>query len=363
LSITQEKEKEEMNPYGVIGDAHLNFKAYDTDLRTEEVSQAFAIAVDLLSDLPVIVIPGDLFDETTCANWVKRDLLALKEKHIDQIWVIDGGNHDSTKTYSSVSVLDAFAEVHNVIVVNHFIPEELHVNGLHILAIPHTRSQEAFLEYLDILIASGRTWDIALLHCMVGSGLDLSPNDLNIDFSRLEQLASRCGHVWIGHQHGVAKPLDNVYIPGGVVEFNFGELGKKYVYEVEDGCVALHQIPQPREMCQVELDWEGPIQLLDRFREISDSVIYKIIVNGIPAEEYSGAKSAMDVIVAQFKGDIIYNLNKTGHLEVKVTEINASFDLLEEFEIFVDVNQVPAAEDMRSRLTDAVSELLSEEED
>ena len=87
-----------MNPYGVIGDAHLNFKAYDTDLRTEEVSKTFAVAVELLSDLPVILIPGDLFDETTCANWVKRDLLALKEKHRDQIWVIDGGNHDSTKT-------------------------------------------------------------------------------------------------------------------------------------------------------------------------------------------------------------------------------------------------------------------------
>ena len=352
-----------MNPYGVIGDAHLNFKAYDTDKRTEETSKVFADAVGLLKDLPVIFIPGDLFDDTTCSNWVKRDLLALKERHADQIWVIDGGNHDSTKTYSSVSVLDAFAEIHNVVVVNSFIPQELHVNGLHVLAIPHTRSQEAFLEALDILIDSGREWDVALLHCMVGSGLDLSPNDLNIDMDRLKQLASRCGHVWIGHQHGVDKPLDNVYIPGGTMEFNFGELGEKFVYEVEDGCVAKHKIPQPREMKQVEVEWEGPVPLLDKFRGMSEAIIYKIIVDGIPAEEYSAAKSAMDVIVAQFKGDIIYNLNKTGHIDVQVTEINASFDLLEEFEIFVDTNEVPFAEDMRSRLTDAVSELLSEEED
>lgn len=352
-----------MNPYGVIGDAHLNFKAYDTDRRTEETSKVFADAVGLLSHLPVIFIPGDLFDDTTCSNWVKRDLLALKEKHADQIWVIDGGNHDSTKTYSSVSVLDAFAEVHNVIVVNRFIPEELHVNGLHVLAIPHTRSQEAFLEALDILIASGRKWDVALLHCMVGSGLDLGPNDLNIDMDRLTALASCCGHVWIGHQHGVDQPLDNVYIPGGTMEFNFGELGKKYVYEVDDNSVTKLVIPQPREMRQIELDWEGPIALLDKFRGMSECAVYKIIVNGIPAEEYSAAKSSMDVIVAQFKGDIIYNLNKTGHIDVQVTEINASFDLLEEFEIFVEANEVPGADDMRSRLGDAISELLSEEED
>ena len=347
-----------MNPYGVIGDAHLNFKAYDTDRRTEETSAVFASAVGLLSHLPVIFIPGDLFDDTTCSNWVKRDLLALKEKHADQIWVIDGGNHDSTKTYSSVSVLDAFAEIHNVVVVNNFLPKELHVNGLHVLAIPHTRSQEAFLDAIDLLLATDRKWDVCLLHCMVGSGLDLSPNDLNIDLERLDSLANRCGHIWIGHQHGVERPLDNVYIPGGTMEFNFGELGKKYVYEV-----AKHVIPQPREMKQVELDWEGPVKLLDTFRGMSETAIYKIILDGIPAEDYSNAKSAMDVIVSQFKGDIIYNLNKTGHVEVQVTEINASFDLLDEFEIFVEANSVPSSEDMRSRLTDAVSELLSEEED
>lgn len=352
-----------MNPYGVIGDAHLNFKAYDTDRRTEEVSTVFASAVGLLSHLPVIVIPGDLFDDTTCSNWVKRDLLALKEKHADQIWVIDGGNHDSTKTYSSVSVLDAFAEIHNVIVVNNFLPKELHVNGLHILAIPHTRSQEDFLNHIDLLLATDHTWDICLMHCMVASGLDLSPNDLNIDMERLTALAARSKHVWIGHQHGVEKPLDNVYIPGGTMEFNFGELGKKFVYEVDQGCVAKHVIPQPRAMKQIEYDWEGPVLLLERFRNLTEDTIYKLIVNGIPAEEYSGAKSAMDVVVAQFNGDIIYNLNKTGHVDVQVTEINASFDLLEEFEVFAEANEVPAVEDMRSRLTDAISELLSEEED
>jgi len=352
-----------MTPYGVIGDAHLGFKAYDTERRTEEVSQTFAVAVGLLSHLPVIVIPGDLMDDTTCPNWVKRDLLALKEKHRDQIWVIDGGNHDSTKTYSSVSVLDAFAEVHNVIVVNHFLPKELHVNGLHILAIPHTKSQEDFLGAIDLLLATDHKWDICLLHCMVASGLDLSPNDLNIDMERLSLLSKRCGHIWIGHQHGVEKHLENVYIPGGTVEFNFGELGTKYVYEVEDGCVCKHVIPQPRKLIQQVLEWDGPINLMNQLRGLSTDSIYKLIVDHIPAEEYSGAKSAMDVVVSQFKGDIIYSLNKTGHVEVQVTEINASFDLLEEFEIFVDQNNIPAVDDMRARLEDAVSELLSEDED
>lgn len=351
-----------MQPYGVVGDAHLGFKAYDTDRRTEEVSGAMAKAVALLAHLPVIFFPGDLFDETTCTNKVKRDLLALKEKYKDQIWVIDGGNHDSTKTYSSVSVLDAFAEVPNVIVVNHFIPEELTVLGLNVLAIPHTRSQEAFLEAIDILLATDRKWDVGLLHCMVCSTLELGPNDLNIDIDRLERLAARCGHIWIGHQHGVDKPLDNVYIPGGTIEFTFGELGKKYAYEVDNGSVALHQIVPERPMKQLQFPWDGPINLMATLRDLSDAIIHKVVVDDIPAEEYSNAKAAMDVVAGQHKGDLIYVLNKTGHVELQVTEINASFDLLDEFDIFVNANSIEGGE-MRARLEDSVSELLTEEED
>ena len=348
-----------MTPYGVIGDAHLGFKAYDTDLRTIEVSNAFKLAVELLAHLPVILIPGDLFDDTTCPNWVKRDLLALKEEHRDQIWVIDGGNHDSTKTYSSVSVLDAFAEVHNVIAINNFEARTVEVKGLNILAIPHTKSQQAFLDILDNL--DGK-WDACMMHCMVGSGLDLSPNDLNIDFTRLEKLAEQCDKIWIGHQHGVAKPLDNVYIPGGVVEFTFGELGNKYVYEVGQEVKRI-LIPQPRKMVQKEIDWEGPVRLMDDLRNITEDSIYKVNVINIPVEDYSNAKSAVDVIVSQFKGDLIYNLHKTGHQDIQVTEINASFDLLEEFDEFTTKNEIPSASVMKDLLKDAVSELLSEEED
>ncbi len=352
-----------MIPYGVIGDGHLGFKAYDTDRRTEETSATFAKAVELLSDLKVLFFPGDLFDDTTCPNWVKKKLLALKERHRDQVWVILGGNHDSTKTYSSVSVLDAFAEVHNVVTVNSFVPQQLDVEGISVLAIPHTRSQQAFLDAIDLLLATDKKWDVCMLHCMVNSRLDLSPNDLNVDMHRLESLADRCGHVWIGHQHGVERPFDNVYIPGGIMEFNFGELGPKYVYEVEDGCVARHQIPQPRTLEQVDLKWAGPIDMMDKLRNLSEDTIYKIGVNDIPAEEYSSAKSAMDVVVGQFKGDVIYNLNKTGHVEVQVTEINASFDLISEFEEFAAANGIPDATEMHELLEDAVSELLTEEED
>lgn len=349
--------------YGVIGDAHLGFRAYDTDRRTQECCDVFAKAVKLLSDQPIIFFPGDLFDDTTCPNWVKKELLKLKEEHRSQIWVIDGGNHDSTKTYSSVSVLDAFAEVHNVVVVNDFMPKELYLCSKNILAIPHTRSQQAFLDSIDLLLATDRKWDVCLLHCMVNSRLDLGPNDLNIDSYRLELLANRCRHVWIGHQHEPVKILDNVYIPGGTMEFNFGELGKKHVYIVEGTTVAKLEIPQPRKMIQMELDWDGPVNLLSGLRGLSADAIYKILVNGIPAEEYSNAKSAMDVVVSQFSGDIIYSLNKTGHIDIPVTEINASFDLLHEFEEFTTANGIACAPAMRQRLEDAVSEVLSEEEE
>ena len=352
-----------MTPYGVIGDSHLGFKAYDTDRRTKECSDTFAVAVGLLSHLPVIFIPGDLFDDTTCPNWVKKELIKLKEEHRDQIWVIDGGNHDSTKTYSSVSVLDAFAEVHNVIVVNDFIHHELDVCGLKVLAIPHTRAQQTFLDTIDLLLATDKKWDICLLHCMVNSGLDLGPNDLNIDMWRLEQLANRCKHVWIGHQHEAVKTFSNVYIPGGIMEFNFGELGKKFVYEVNADNIIKLAIPQLRKMTQLEIDWDGPVNLLQTLKNLSEDSVYKILVNGIPTEEYSNAKSAMDVIIAQFPGDIIYSLNRTGHVDIAVTEINASFDLLSEFEEFTTANNISCAKVMRELLEDAISEVLCEEED
>jgi hypothetical protein len=198
---------------------------------------------------------------------------------------------------------------------------------------------------------------------MVHSGLDLGPNDLNIDLHRLEQLSKVCSYIWIGHQHKAEQPLPNVYIPGGTMEFNFGELGTKYVYVCETEGVSRIPIPQPREMKQITVDWEGPINFLDSFRGLSERCIYKIIVDGIQVEEYSAAKSAMDVLVSQFKGDIIYQLNKLGHEEIQVTEINASFDLLAEFEEFAELHDVPMIDDMRDRLNDAVSELLSEEED
>ncbi len=343
------------SPYGIVGDAHLGFKAYGSDRRTQEVSDTFRTAVELLSDMPVIFFPGDLFDETTCSNRVKRDLLALKEEHSQQIWVIDGGNHDSTKTYSSVSVLDSFSEVHNVVAVNNFKAETITVAGLKVLLIPHTRSQNDFLEVLDNLDG---TWDLALLHCMVQSELDLGPNDLNLDRERMKRLASQCGRVWIGHQHGVRQPLNNVYIPGGTVEFNFGELGEKFVYKVTDKVTAI-PIPQTRPLVQLEITWKGPIELLQT--ELKKDTIYKLHVVDVPAEDYSTCKSAMDALVAQYDGDVLYVIDKVGEAAVQVTEINASFDLLGEFREFgkeLDAD----TEAMEILLEDAISELLAEEE-
>ncbi len=341
-----------MLDYGVIGDVHLGFKAYGTDRRTKEIFTSFEAALTILKDKPVIFLPGDLFDETTCSNWVERDLFALKEKFKDQLWVIDGGNHDSTKTYSSVSVLDTFAEVNNVIVINSFKPEVLDVMGLKVLAIPHMKSQDDFLECLDSL---DDKYDVALLHCLVDSNLDLSPNDLNIDNARLKRLAALCDRVWIGHQHKAEQILPNVIIPGGVIEFAFGEVGTKYCYTRTEKFA----IPQTRQLVQLKLEWTGPTDLLNL--SLNKDNIYKIIMDDIPAEEFSTVKATISLLQSQFDGDIIDRLTKHGHVEVKVTEIQASFNLLEEFKSFTEANDLDY-DRMLPLLEDAVSEATAEED-
>jgi len=341
-----------MLDYGVIGDVHLGFKAYGTDRRTKEIFVAFYQALLLLEDKPVIFIPGDLFDETTCSNWVERDLFALKERFRDQLWVIDGGNHDSTKTYSSVSVLDTFAEVNNIIVINSFKHEVLDVMGLKVLAIPHMKSQDDFLECLDSL---DEEYDVALLHCMVNSDLDLSPNDLNIDDFRLKRLASMCDRVWIGHQHKAEQILPNVIIPGGIIEFTFGEIGDKYCYTRTEKFV----IPQTRKLIQHKHTWTGPTDLLNI--NLNTDYIHRLIIDDIPAEEFSTVKSTISLLQSQFDGDIMDKLTKHGHVEVKVTEIQASFNLLEEFKSFTEANDLDY-DRMLPLLEDAVSEATAEED-
>lgn len=347
--------------YGCIGDVHLGFKAYDTDQRSRETLDTFKEAVELLRDCPVILIQ-ELFDETVIPNWIKKELLKLKEDYRDQVWVVLGGNHDSTKTYSSVSMLDAFAEVHNVEVVNSHEPIVICVKGIHILCVPHMKSQKAFLEALDQYCAMGCTWDAAMLHCMVNSKLDLGPNDLNIDTKRLELLASKCNHVWLGHEHTPWQPMANVYMLGSILEFDFGQLGPKYVYKVEDTQITKIRIPQPRPMIQHEWDWTGPVKAMQDLQALDADCIHKVIYNNIPVEEASTASSTVNLFESQYDGTIIFDLRKLGHKELKVTAIDASLDLLEEFDIFAEANGI-ASEEMKSRLEEAILLTLTEDEE
>lgn len=347
-----------MNSYGLIGDAHQGFKAYGSDLRTQETIDVLAQGLSLLKDKPIVLFAGDFFDDTVVPNWVKKQIIALKELYHNQEWVILGGNHDSTKTYSSVSALDVLGEVNNITVVNSHKIETIDICGLSILCIPHVRSQKEFLDSIDNLIASEMSWDIALLHCLVGSALDLSPNDLNIDLYRLDLLSQKVGTIWIGHQHQPVEVIPGkVFIPGSILEFDFGQLGDKFVYGPEP-----LKLEQPRKMVRMDLDCPtSPIEFVSSMKLTEDS-IYRVDINNIPAEDYSNIKGACDLIESQFKGDVLFNLYKLGHKELQVTAIDARFDLLEEFDNFCIDNNIEVGR-KKDLLKDAIAEVLVEEED
>lgn len=344
-----------MQQWGLIGDSHLGFKTYGTDLRSQETIDVFRQGVEKLSDKPIIFFAGDFFDDTGVPNWIKKQIIAIKEEHKDQIWFILGGNHDSTKTYSSVSALDVFGEVNNVIVVNSHKEATWDICGLRVLCIPHVKSQTEYLSIIDSCITSDTHWDLALLHSLVNSKLDLGPNDLNIDLCRLDLLAQKCDKIFIGHQHQCEQPLPNVIIPGSTLEFDFGQLGDKFVYTESEAIL----LDQPRKMVRYELNEIRPIDILEL--GLSEDTIYRIDIQGIPIEEYSNVKTACDVAESNFKGVVMFNLYKTGHKELQVTAIDARFDLMEEFDTFCAVNNITVGR-MKDILQDAVS-LVSLEED
>lgn len=339
--------------FGLIGDAHIGFKSYGSDKRTQECLDVFTQAVLLLKDKPIILFAGDLLDDTVIPNWVKKQFISLKELYKEQIWIVCGGNHDSSKTYSSVSALDVLGEINNIVVVNKHKVETLEILGMRILIIPHVKSQTEYLKVVDDCIASKDTWDIALLHSLVNSNLDLGPNDLNLDLFRLEQLSKKVNKIFIGHEHQPRQPLPNVFIPGSIMEFDFGQLGPKFVY-TNDGPISL---VQPRKMERVELETKIDIEY-----KLSEDTIYRIDIKSIPIENYSNVKSICDVLEANFKGDVLFNLYKLGHKELQVTAIDARFDLLDEFDTFCTTNDIIIGR-KKALLQDAIAGILTEEED
>ena len=337
--------------YSIIGDCHLGFKAYDSNRRTEECLWTFERAISLCT-ADTILIPGDLLDDTVISNWVEKRIISIFHMYIDKEFIILAGNHDSTKTYNSVTALDVLAELPNITVLGNFKPH--HYKG--IIAIPHMKSQREFKE--AILSISG-FFNVCLLHSMVGSKLDLGPNDLNIDEEMLNHLMKWCtGKVYIGHQHTPVIVNDKVIITGAIMEFTFGELGPKYVYNPE----GLVPIPQPRLMERIDITWSGIGDLLDRLYNLNKGCIYKVVVTGLPQSEYSACLAAIDGVTRAFDGDLIYELIKTGHEEINISTIDSSFDLKEEFRLFCEDNNYDHSM-LCNELDDAISEIASEEED
>lgn len=335
--------------YGLIGDCHIGFKAYGSDRRSQETIDVLEQALHLLKDKELIMFAGDFFDDTAIPNWIKKQVIALKEKYASQVWLVLGGNHDSTKTYSSVSALDVFGEVNNVKVVNSHRLEAVSLCGLEILCIPHMKSQK---EYLEAVESVEGNYDVALLHSLVNSGLDLGPNDLNLDLYRLSILANKCKAIYIGHQHEPLQLLPNAWIPGSIMEFDFGQLGAKYIYDPKPILLT-----QPRKMERVELECK-----IDLSYPLSEDTIYRIDIKNIPIDDYSNVKSMCDLIEAKFKGDVNFSLYKLGHKELQVTAIDARFDLLVEFDNFCVDNKIEVGR-KRGILQDAITTVTIEEEE
>lgn len=347
--------------YGVIGDVHLGAKPYDDHRRALEIVDAFELALDKLSDMPLILIQ-ELFDSTVIPNWIYKRLLYLKEVHRDQRWLILGGNHDSTKTYDSVSALDAFAEIYNVEVVNSHEAKTVSIVGTDVLCIPHMRSQTEFLTAIDDLLATNQRWDACMLHAMLDSKLDLGPNDLNLDLGRVLRLSHQCGRVWLGHEHKPKEVEPNkVYQTGSTLELDFGELGPRYVYRVEDGVVNKVKLASGRPMIKLQYDWTGPVPLLTMLDTLNTEAIYKIEINGVPVEEYSAAVNVCDAY--RGTGLKIFDIRKLGQVELKVTAIKAQFNLLTEFDLFAAEAQLDDADEMRVRLVEAIEQTLIEDEE
>lgn len=348
---------------GGIGDAHLGLKAYDSTRRTLEGMQTFGSAVEILYAEGVrhIVIPGDFLDDTNLPNWAQKILLSILTKYDDVTFVLLGGNHDTTKTYSSVSALDVLHEVSNVMVVNNFEAVDVTTGEYSLLMIPHMKSQKEFIAAVDRIITEGKNYDLITMHCMVNSTLDLGPNDLNIDQARLNALQGQAKAVWLGHQHQPAQHGERAFMLGSTMEFTFGELGARYVYVLEESTRKI-PLPQPRQLCERSLPWTDLIALAELTSDLDPEVIYKFVITSIPQEAYSQVAMIMANAKEMFSGDMIYDMLRAGRTELKVSAIEASFDLMEEYAAFCKENDIDDPE-AAILLEECVNLVAAEEED
>ena len=338
----------------IIGDAHLGFKGVWTQ---DEVLGMFATIVRAAIAVGCVEIytPGDLLDDTQLTNDQLRQLVALFEdaKKSGVHFRVLRGNHDSTKTYSATPAIDVLGELDSVWLSPAFMPSVKDGN----LFVPHMKSQTEFLAAIDTLLASDRRWDLAFLHCAIAPAFPGGPNDMSIDMDRLEQLASRCNFVFVGHEHSPKQFRDNIFRVGSTMEFSFGELGQRYWYIVDDH-VQMMPIEPLRRLVERKVTW--PFDIQDVIKDLDPGVTWKLKLLEVPAEEYKNVRVWMDTI----DDTVVWEIQKVGGKElVEIRAVEARVDIRDEFELFVAEHGIEgeAVDHMREVLHAALREVEIEE--
>ncbi|MGH7475159.1 MAG: metallophosphoesterase family protein [Longimicrobiales bacterium] len=212
-----------------LADLHLGYRAYyraapgGMNLRERDVARAFTAAIEQVVDLTpdLVLIAGDLFHSVRPPNSAIADafrqLVHLRTALPTAPVVIIAGNHDAPRSAESGSILQLFAEITGVHVVEgESRPVYLEPLDASVLCVPHAAVREGVTE----LEPDGRArTNVLLLHgCITGDGVenrlrflgDYGAATVDIGMIRPE----RWDYVALGHYHITTELRPNMWYAG-----------------------------------------------------------------------------------------------------------------------------------------------------
>lgn len=363
-----------------IPDSHLGLKRFEerkdlADTFVRAMFNAFSFCIDeaLRRKVDLVTCTGDLLNgvhesEATMYFLIQK-LQQLQAADINVL--LTGGNHDSVRSYNTVSSLDMLSALDNVTVVNHFAPELHYISGIRVAVFPHCKSVDLFQQYI-------KSWsnpaDVAIMHASLQdySSTNMNQNSMWIKPADLLGLLEHVPVVLAGHEHDPWSMLcsggTQLIQVGATMQFSFADNNHSKVCQlIEDGHVTMLPIPSQLDFSSIEAQWAGKNDLATLLTDkIGTHDVRRIRVHDVPRESYSIAKMMADAAASSAAGKLQVELFRVDEMQLEEVgkQESGSFNLLAEFDEFAKAGNLDPdmAQELRTLLRDALAVVKEEDE-
>ena len=261
-----------------MADSHLGYSAYSrTDaqgrnLREEQIYRGFEEAVEKIIETrpDALVHAGDVFHHVRPKikplYILKQAIERLSDAGIPVI--IISGNHDSPKSYASISPFYIYEGLEDLYIAHSYRYESFEV-GDHIFhCIPFCLDQLDYNEEFSKIEYSGR--DVLVMHGLVEALWNQRLRTVGEHELKSSFLKSDLSYIALGHYHAQMQVAKNAWYSGSIDYLNFGEAqDKKGMLLVDLDSGGVQSLPI-RERYMIDHPWIdcGGFSSQDLMREI-----------------------------------------------------------------------------------------------